>query len=389
MSQKLHSNIWKLFSIKALRWFLVAMPIIVLFFQENGLSLFEIMILQSTYSLVVALLEIPSGFFADVLGRKKSLIIGGILSFIGFTIISFSFDFWQFFVAQILLGIGQSFVSGSDSALLYDSLSVLNKTKEYDKVEGKSYGIGNFSEAVAGITGGLLAGLSLRYPWYAQMTVAFFVIPLAYSLVEPQIEKKKIEKNLKSILNIVKYSIIENKVIKGLILTSTFIGIATLSAAWFAQPYFSQINLPIKWFGIVWALLNLSAGFSSFNSYKLSKFIDNKKRLYVLSVLIGISFVSMTFLGNYFGLIFLFLIFVMRGFTTPVLYNLINSRTNFEIRATVLSIRSFCIRIGFAIVGPIIGWISDTGSLNTGLIIIGIITGLMSCLVLWKTDLSN
>ena len=50
---------------------MLAMPIIVIFFKENGLSLTQIMILQSVYSLTVALTEIPSGYFADFFGRKK------------------------------------------------------------------------------------------------------------------------------------------------------------------------------------------------------------------------------------------------------------------------------------------------------------------------------
>jgi len=46
-------------------------PIIVLFWQENDLNLTQIMILQSLFSLTVVLLEIPSGYFADVFGRKN------------------------------------------------------------------------------------------------------------------------------------------------------------------------------------------------------------------------------------------------------------------------------------------------------------------------------
>lgn len=390
MNKAIESNIWKLFSIKALRWFLVAMPIIVLFYQENGLNLFQIMTLQATYSIVVALMEIPSGFFADVLGRKKSLIIGGVLSFIGFSIISYSFEYWNFFIAQLLLGMGQSFVSGSDSALLYDSLYSLNRTNSYDKIEGKSYGIGNFSEAIAGITGGLLAAISLRYPWYAQTIVAFLVIPIAYSLTEPKFNTtNKIEKSYKTVFNIIKFSVIDNKIIRGLILTSTFIGMATLSAAWFAQPYFKQINLPISWFGIIWAILNISAGFSSFNAHRISSFISHKKRLYIISILIGTSFIIMTFTQSYLGIFFLLAIFIMRGLATPILYNLINKETSFEIRATVLSIRSFSIRIGFAIIAPIIGWVSDNDSLNTGLIMLGLTTAVFSCLSLSKFKLPN
>lgn len=390
MNQKIESNVWKLYVIKGLRWFLLTMPIIVIFFQDQGLSLFEIMILQSTYSIIVACMEIPSGFFADALGRKKSLIIGSFLSFFGFLIISLSFSFWQFILAQILLGIGQSFISGSDSALLYDTLISSKKTDNYDKIEGRSYGIGNFSESIAGILGGLLAVYSLRYPWYVQTGVAFLVIPFAFSLVEPDLGlKNKLERNLNSILKVVRFSLVENKQLRKLILLSSSIGMATLSAAWFAQPYFTSIDLPLKYFGFVWAMLNLTAGFSSVNSYKLNPLINQKTKLLIIASIIGICFIGLSSINNYYGLIFLIVIYVMRGFATPTLYNLINKETSSEIRATVLSVRSFCIRLSFAITAPVIGWVSDNGSLGIGLFILGITTTVLSLISLWKLDLSD
>ena len=69
---------------------MIIMPIIVIFFQENGLSLKEVMILQGVYSLMVALMEIPSGYLADVFGRKHTLTLGAILAFIGFLILMMS-----------------------------------------------------------------------------------------------------------------------------------------------------------------------------------------------------------------------------------------------------------------------------------------------------------
>jgi len=152
-----YSNIWKLYVIKGLKWFMVAMPIVVLFFQENGLSLQQVMILQGIYSFMVAAMEIPSGYLADVFGRKHTMILGTIFCFLGFLVISLSFNFWYFFIGEIILGIGSSFISGADSALMYDSLAESKKEEEYTKVEGVAYGIGNFSEAIAGICGGLLA----------------------------------------------------------------------------------------------------------------------------------------------------------------------------------------------------------------------------------------
>ena len=57
----LKNNIIKLYLLKAVKWFMIVMPIIVLFFESKDLSLTQIMILQATYSLFVALFEIQIG----------------------------------------------------------------------------------------------------------------------------------------------------------------------------------------------------------------------------------------------------------------------------------------------------------------------------------------
>ena len=78
---KLKHNILKMYLLKGFLWFMVAMPIIVLFFQENGLTLMEVMILQSIYSLTVGITEIPSGYLADYFGRRNSIIFSTFFTF--------------------------------------------------------------------------------------------------------------------------------------------------------------------------------------------------------------------------------------------------------------------------------------------------------------------
>jgi len=79
MQNKIQQNIWKMYFIKATRMFLLIMPIVVLFFQDNGLSMTQIFLLNSIFSISIVLFEIPSGYFSDVMGRKKCLIIATIL----------------------------------------------------------------------------------------------------------------------------------------------------------------------------------------------------------------------------------------------------------------------------------------------------------------------
>ena len=114
---KLEHNIPKLYILVIMRWLLFIMPIIVLFFYENGLNQTEIMILQSIFSIGVVIFEIPSGYFSDVIGRKRTMVIGSVISTIAFGIYAFSSGFWGFLVAELILGLGASFISGTDSAM--------------------------------------------------------------------------------------------------------------------------------------------------------------------------------------------------------------------------------------------------------------------------------
>ena len=75
MSGSVHPNIPRLYLIKVAKWFMLYMPIVVPFYESNGLSMKDIMILQAAYSVAIVVLEIPSGYLADVIGRKKTLII--------------------------------------------------------------------------------------------------------------------------------------------------------------------------------------------------------------------------------------------------------------------------------------------------------------------------
>ena len=111
-----------MYLLKGIMWFMVAMPIIVLFFQEHDLSLAEVMLLQAIYSISVAIFEIPSGYIADIFGRKKTIIFSTIFCFIGYLLFSFYSGFYYFAFAEILVGIGGSLISGSDSAIIYDTL---------------------------------------------------------------------------------------------------------------------------------------------------------------------------------------------------------------------------------------------------------------------------
>ena len=360
-------NILALYLIKLSKWFSLVMPIIVLFYGKHGLGLQDVFILKSVYSVAAVALEIPSGYLADVWGRRKCLIYGCFLFFGGYLCYSFTSTFHAFLIAEILLGVGQTLVNGADSALLYDTTLHYKKEELYLRYEGRITMIGNFAEAIAGIFGGLLAAYSLRFPFYIQAVIAFSGIPAALALKEFNI-KNKIQNPVSEIIRIIKYSLITNRPLCYNIMFSGIIGAATLTMAWLVQPLLMHLETPTSYYGVIWTVLNLTVGFAALYSDRVDRYFGLKKMgILILSVIIG-GYVALAFNLTYAGLAILFIFYIFRGFATPILKGYINQMTFSEMRATVLSIRNFIIRLMFAAIAPFIGWINDIYSLQIALL---------------------
>lgn len=360
-------NILALYLIKLSKWFSLVMPIIVLFYEKHGLGLQDVFILKSVYSVAAVALEIPSGYLADVWGRRKCLIYGCFLFFGGYLCYSFTSTFHAFLIAEILLGVGQTLVNGADSALLYDTTLHYKKEELYLRYEGRITMIGNFAEAIAGIFGGLLAAYSLRFPFYIQAVIAFSGIPAALALKEFNI-KNKIQNPISEIIRIIKYSLITNRPLCYNIMFSGIIGAATLTMAWLVQPLLMHLETPTSYYGVIWTVLNLTVGFAALYSDRVDRYFGLKKMgILILSVIIG-GYVALAFNLTYAGLAILFIFYIFRGFATPILKGYINQMTFSEMRATVLSIRNFIIRLMFAAIAPFIGWLNDIYSLQIALL---------------------
>ncbi len=373
MTASISGNIPKLYLIKIAKWFMLTMPIIVLFYQENGLSMQDVLTLKGIYSVAVVALEIPSGYIADVWGRKKSLILGSILGCLGFVVYSFSSGFSGFLIAELILGIGSSFISGSDSAMLYDSLLKMKKEKDYLKQESRVMSVGNFAEALAGIAGGSLALISLRTPFIFQSFIAFIAVPAAILLVDPNQNSAKVKVGLTHILSIVKFSLWDNAILRWNIVLSSVIGCATLTLAWFIQPYLRDLDMEVSTIGVIWTLLNLTVGFVALSAYKVEGYLGKKGTSIFIVLGVPIGFFLTGWLNSIVGVAVLFFFYFVRGIATPVLKNYINKITESEMRATVLSVRNFIIRICFALIGPFLGWYTDHFTLSSALMLAGAI----------------
>ncbi|MFD4247724.1 MFS transporter [Streptomyces sp. NPDC058525] len=134
--------------------------VFVVYLIDQGFSAGEIALLQTLLYLVSAVAEIPTGFLADRMGRRASIVFGQ--SLIALCLIGeVTLSGYPWFVAIfILYGIGMAFVSGAETALLYDLLRRRGMEVHYVKVKSRYTTLGSLTMALAIAVGGSLQKIS-------------------------------------------------------------------------------------------------------------------------------------------------------------------------------------------------------------------------------------
>lgn len=371
-------NIPLLLAIQMLRSFLVMIPVLVLFYQAKGLSMTDIMFIQAVFSGVMVIAEVPSGYFSDVLGRRKTMIIGTLCSTVGFAIYGLASTVFGFLMAEIVLGIGISFISGTDSAMLFDSLAELGEQGQSMQKEGKQLSFGNFAGSVSSILGGFLAMISLETPLYVQAFFTFLSVPLSFMLIEPKRHTYSAENgNIKGILSIVYEAVFTHKQLRIMILLSGIVSAGTLTMVWFVQPLMKQAGVPVWLFGIAWATMNATTGFASLRAHTFEQRYGTKLLYMFMAIALGVAF-FITGTSFVLCLPFVLVFSAIRGIENPVSATYINNLVSSDKRATILSIRWLITRVVFVIVGPLMGYIADISSLTIALYACGILFGVTS-----------
>jgi MFS family permease len=323
----------------------------------------------------VVVLNIPTGYFSDLFGRKKSLILAGSFLTLGTFIYSLGHNFNQFLVAEILYGMGISLIAGTDSALVYDTLKDLKQEELYKKIIGNALFYGLIAISVASIIGGFIGKINLRWTFYAMLPFTILLVPLSISMHEPKRYKIIFKKEqIYKLLEAIKFIFIKNKKVRWLIVYSGIIVGFNQTALWLYQPYFKLSGLDIAYFGFVFAAFNIVAAISSKYAHKLEEKLGQKYSLIMLVFLLSISYILMSNFVYLFSFSFAFLQQFIRGFYRPVITDYINKITHSNIRATVLSAQDLIGRLFYAVIIPFVGWFADIYSLLQTLTIVGITT---------------
>ena len=154
-------------------------PFLMLFFLEKGLTFFHIGGLYAIREISINLMEIPSGVFADALGRKRTMMVSFlayIISFIGFYLSS---EYWMLLVAMVLYAIGDAFRTGTHKAMIFDYLQL----KGWQHLKTHYYGhTRSWSQRGAALSALIAAALVFWQGSYAPVFL-FTIVPYVLDML--------------------------------------------------------------------------------------------------------------------------------------------------------------------------------------------------------------
>lgn len=360
---QLRANVPRVLWLNASYMFLIIMPVVVPFFRSHGLTLSQVYELQAIFAAATLLLELPSGYFADLIGRRRALVLACIAKGTAFSVLAVADGYSDFVVFELVAAISISLFSGSDIALIYESYErVPHEPGEPSRALGRKLLYSQTGETVAALLGGALVLVSLQVPVWANAIVAWAPLPIALSLVEPPGNKMTLRhaENLRILWRSLFRS---GSFVWLLVANQVVFGTGTFLAVWAYQPYWGELGITLGVFGALWALSNGVVAATGGLAHRVEGVIGFRGVAIAVAATVVVGYFGMfgaaasgwIALGVAAGL----LLSVSRGLSAVVLRDAMNVRVPGEMRATANSVVSLGQRLGFALSGPLVGAAMD------------------------------
>lgn len=365
------AQIHKLYTLTMVGYFRIAGASWVALLALRGFSMLEIGMLESIFHIVSSWFEIPSGVVADVFGRKKTMVLASLVSFVSGLFMILSNNFWSVAFAIGFSALSYNLESGTREALAYDSLKFAGQEEKYNKFASTEMMLYRITSSTATLCAGFALWLGCRKAYAFDIVFSLMAIGIACSLNEVSVsndentdnkennnpnENKdtKIGYRLKNVITESWRFMITNKKARSIMVINAIIGAVSTLVLFFLQAKLPLAGLNDALLGPALFVMGLGAAFGA----KAAGFFPKLKyKKYIIISSIGVIFA--------FAMVFTELPYVMilGGFAGSFFDDFIEVRTDIilnemipsEQRATLISVNSFMFSIVMIVMSTLMG----------------------------------
>lgn len=365
-------------------------PVFTILFLDYGLTIEQFSILNTVWAITIVCAEVPSGALADLLGRKRLLILTSLLMIVELSVIAFvpianmSIVFWAFLVNRVLSGLAEAMASGADEAIAYDSLiaegipqhwprvlSVQMRAKALAGVVSTTLGamvydpsMVNRFAALFGFQPELSQQATMRFPVYLTLVLALLAFWTTVQMRE--VDEDAQEKSEVTLATIWQAGLLTLQAGRWILKTPLALAVILFGMMYdhvlrliitLTSQYFRQISLPDASFGVIMASLALlGLVVPKLAEFMVARFspAQNCGWLALLTIL---TLLGLTFFIPYLGVIPIAMVMVGLMLTAFFTSHYLNEITSSEQRATVLSFKGLAFNLAYGIIGVLFAWL--------------------------------
>lgn len=360
------------------------MPIFWRFMTERGLGFDEIMLLSALYSVIVVLVEIPTGAFADRIGRRQSMMAGALALVASGVVAYFAHSLAVFAIAEVLAAVSMSLCSGADSAYLYDLLAANGRSHEYPRREGTASAWHQAGSAGAFAAGGLLGEIDLALPYIATAVVGVLAFGIALMMgndhhIPVKTKARPLGKEMRSYalhMREATRDLLTSKRLMWAIAYSAVVFVLLRATIYLYQPYLNDRGFGIAETGFIFAAVYAVGTFVAHKGHHLRRWFGERNLVWGLLSTLALSFILLNQISGQWALCLLGVQAVANGLYSPLVKPMLNREiADSARRATVLSMESIVRRMAMGVFSPVAGYYGASSAMYLcgGIGIVGMI----------------
>ncbi|WP_435333666.1 MFS transporter [Haloarchaeobius sp. TZWWS8] len=334
----------------------LATPVWVLFLRDAGLSFTEIMVLDAIWWVGITLGEVPTGYVADRVGWKRSLVVGNLLRAVSVVAMGAAGTFWALAGIYLLWALGSTLQSGSTDAWLYETLTQRDDGDAFTGVRGRGQSVTLVVGAAGMVAGGYLGAENLRWPFYA--TGVIWAIGVLVLVTFPRVDIDADDRLSPSrALSVLRERLLSAD-LRAFVLWVAFVLAIASATARLTQPVAVDLGVPEAWLGWLYGGFTLLAAGLSYRAEWLGDRFGIVVWVTLAPAVLGLA-LALVLVAPMAALPAFVLVRAVNAPTDTLANQFVNDRVETAGRATVLSGVSMVNAVVAIPFGVVIGRVAD------------------------------
>ena len=330
----------------------------IIFLQSRGFSLAEIGLAESAFHLAPVTLELPSGSFADVLGRKWSMTVSALLMAGSTTLMFVADSLWLLLPAMYLNGAAYAFRSGAQQAFLFDSLRDEPSGNRFTSLLGKLNSVAYIAIAATTAIGASLAERDYALPFGLAAGAGLAAAFLAAGLTEPERPtegRRGVGGTIAEALRVVR----ADRQLLALVVFAAALWTVSALVHLYAQAVLVERGLAPSQIGLVLSVTLFTTALGSWLTGRLASL--RPFRFWTVAATGAIAGSGLLLGGAPlpFALLGLVVAELFAGAFEPMIAQRVNTAITSSQRATVLSVEGFLYSVTMIWAFPLFGWTAE------------------------------